>query len=259
MVDHPLQLTYDQLLARDLVEVPVTLQCVSNEVGGDLVGTAMWTGVRLADVLAEAGVQKRADQVIGESVDGFTAGFPSALAVDGRDALIAVGMGGETLPPLHGFPARLVVPGLYGYVSATKWLSAIRLTTFAEEAGYWIPRGWSRLGPIKTQSRIDVPRAGGSVKPGKVAIAGVAWAPTRGISRVEVRVDDGPWQDATLGRVANNDTWVQWMLAWDGKPGDHRAEVRATDGTGDVQTAKLADPAPDGATGHHTIDFTVEG
>ena len=259
MVDHPLELTYDELLARDLVEVPVTLQCVSNEVGGDLVGTAMWTGVRLADVLNEAGVQHRADQVVGESVDGFTAGFPSSVALDGRDALIAVGMGGETLPPLHGFPARLVVPGLYGYVSATKWLSEIRLTTFAEEAGYWIPRGWSRLGPIKTQSRIDVPRDGGSIGRGKVAIAGVAWAPTRKISRVEVRVDDGPWQDATLGRVANDDTWVQWMLPWDAASGNHHAEVRATDGTGDVQTAELADPAPNGATGHHRVEFTVEG
>jgi DMSO/TMAO reductase YedYZ molybdopterin-dependent catalytic subunit len=257
-VDRELTFTYDDLFARtDLIEVPITMQCVSNEVGGDLIGTARWTGVPLATILHEAGVHRDADQVIGESVDGFTAGFPTQVALDGRDALLAIGMDGLSLPIAHGFPARLVVPGLYGYVSATKWLKEIRLTTFDAEEGFWIPRGWSRLGPIKTQSRIDVPRDGGSVRAGRVPIGGVAWAPHRGIERVEVRVDDGPWQRAELGRVASADTWVQWRLDWAATPGNHRLSVRATSADGNVQTAREAPPAPDGATGHHTIEVAV--
>jgi len=256
-VDRPIRLSYDDLLARDLVEVPITMQCVSNEVGGDLIGTARWTGVPLAELLREAGVRTGADQVVGESVDGFTAGFPTELALDGRDALVAVGMNGRSLTTEHGFPARLVVPGLYGYVSATKWLKEIRLTTFAEESGFWIPRGWSRLGPIKTQSRIDVPRAGGQVPAGRRPIAGVAWAPTRGIATVEVRIDGGAWREADLGRVASPDTWVQWKLTWDAAPGEHTIEVRATDGQGSKQTAVEAPPAPDGASGYDTIVVTV--
>ncbi|MEZ5182181.1 MAG: molybdopterin-dependent oxidoreductase [Acidimicrobiales bacterium] len=256
LVDRPLELSYDDLLARELVEVPVTIQCVSNEVGGDLVGTASWRGVRLADVLREAGVQDGAEQIVGESVDGFTAGFPVEAALDGRDALIAVAMDGRPLPPEHGFPVRLIVPGLYGYVSATKWLSEIRATTW-DEAGYWIPRGWAREGPIKTMSRIDVPRSGADVEAGARPIAGVAWAPHRGIVRVEVRVDGGPWQEATLGPTASEDTWIQWWLRWDATPGDHELEVRATAADGDVQTDVEAPPAPDGATGHHTVRVAV--
>ncbi|WP_426573424.1 sulfite oxidase [Aquihabitans sp. McL0605] len=256
MVQRELTFTYDELLARPLVEVPITMQCVSNEVGGDLIGTARWTGIPLAKLLEEAGVDAKAEQVIGESVDGFTAGFPVEVALDGRDAMLVLGMNGRTLPAEHGFPARLVVPGLYGYVSATKWLKEIRLTTWDEE-GYWIPRGWSRLGPIKTSSRIDVP-AGGSVAAGRQAIAGVAWAPHRGIDRVEVQVDHGPWQRATLGPTASDDTWVQWWLDWDAPSGDHRIRVRATDGTGKTQTAQWASPEPDGATGYHSIGVTVE-
>lgn len=256
-VDRELTFTYADLLARDLVEVPITIQCVSNEVGGDLIGTARWIGVPLRELLEEAGVHDDADQVVGQSVDGFTAGFPTEVARDGRDALVALGMNGRSLPGAHGYPARLIVPGLYGYVSATKWLEEIRLTTFADEEGFWIPRGWSRLGPIKTQSRIDVPSAGSDLAAGTQPIAGVAWAPHRGIERVEVRVDDGPWRAATLGRVASADTWVQWRLAWDAAPGDHTIEVRAVDGTGAVQTARRSRPDPDGAPGHHTIDVSV--
>ena len=256
MVDRELSLSFDDLLARDLLEVPITIQCVSNEVGNHLVGTARWRGVLLADLLREAGVRDGAEQVIGESVDGFTAGFPLDAALDGRDALLVVGMDGEPLPPEHGFPARLVVPGLYGYVSATKWLSEIRVTTWDEE-GFWIPRGWSRLGPIKIASRIDVPHSGAELAAGTVAVAGVAWAPQRGISKVEVRIDEGEWREARLGPVPSDDTWVQWVLEWPATAGDHRITVRATAGDGEIQTAEEAPPAPDGATGHHSVQVSV--
>lgn len=256
LVDRELTFTYDQLLRRDMVEVPITMQCVSNEVGGNLIGTARWLGVPLAELLREAGVQQAATQVMGESVDGFTAGFPVKAALDGREALVAVGMNGHPLPVEHGFPVRLVVPGLYGYVSATKWLKEIRLTTWDEE-GYWIPRGWSRLGPIKTQSRIDVPSGVDDLDAGPQPVAGVAWAPHRGIQKVEVRVDDGPWRTATLGPVASDDTWVQWWWEWKATTGDHVLEVRATDADGKVQTATVARPDPDGATGHHRRSVRV--
>jgi len=256
MVDREITLTYDDLLARDLIEVPITMMCVSNEVGNHLVGTARWTGILLADLLKEAGVQAGAEQVVGQSVDGFTAGFPVEAALDGRDAMLVVGMNGRPLPVEHGFPARLVVPGLYGYVSATKWIEEIRLTTWDEE-GFWIPRGWARLGPIKTASRIDVPHDGEALTPGTRAVAGVAWAPHRGIERVEVQVDDGPWRKATLGPTASDDTWVQWWLRWDAPAGEHQIRVRAVDGEGRTQTAARAAPAPDGATGLHTIEVTV--
>jgi DMSO/TMAO reductase YedYZ molybdopterin-dependent catalytic subunit len=227
----------------------VTLSCVSNEVGGGLVGNARWQGVLLADLLARAGVQSGATQVIGRSVDGFTAGFPTEVALDGRNAMVAVAMNGEPLPAAHGFPARLVIPGLYGYVSATKWLSAIELTSFDDVDGYWIPRGWAKEGPIKTQSRIDV------VSP-KV-IAGVAWAPTRGIERVEVKIDDEAWRDATLAAPLSADCWRQWFVPWNVPPGRHVIAVRATDGTGATQTAERTDVAPDGASGYHTIQVDV--
>lgn len=250
MVDRPLELSYDDLLARELIEVPITIQCVSNEVGGDLVGTASWRGVRLAEVLREAGVQGGAEQLVGESVDGFTAGFPVEAALDGRDALIAVAMDGRPLPPEHGFPVRLIVPGLYGYVSATKWLRRIELTTLEAADGYWIPRGWAKEAPIKTQCRIDTPR--GDQGAGRVPVAGVAWAPTRGISKVEVQVDEGPWEAARLGPGTNDDRWVQWVYDWRPTPGRYRLRARATDGAGDTQTADVAPPAPDGATGYPT-------
>ena len=257
LVDRDLELSYADLLARDLVEVPITIQCVSNEVGGDLIGTARWRGVPLAELLAEAGVQPGATQIMGESVDGFTAGFPVEAGTDGRDSLLAVAMNGQSLEPAHGFPARLIIPGLYGYVSATKWITQIRLTTFEDEQGYWVPRGWSADGPIKLQSRIDVPRPGDAVEPGPRAIGGVAWAPHTGIERVEVRVDDGPWEDAELGSVASVDTWVQWRVPWDATPGQHRIQARAVDVEGRVQTAEEAPPAPNGATGLHTVTVRV--
>ncbi|MEK7295214.1 MAG: molybdopterin-dependent oxidoreductase, partial [Actinomycetota bacterium] len=198
-VERPLRLTYDDLLARPQVERVITIACVSNEVGGDLIGNAVWQGVLLADLLAEVGVHDDAAQVFGTSVDGWTCGFPVEVALDGRDAMIAIGMNGDRLPLQHGFPARMIVPGLYGYVSATKWLSRIDLTTWDEAVGYWVPRGWSRDAPIKTQSRIDVPRRGQKVPAGRTAIAGIAWAQHRGVAKVEVRIDDGDWREARLG------------------------------------------------------------
>lgn len=257
MVDTPLSISYDELLAMDSVEETVTLQCVSNEVGGRLIGNAVWQGVPLAALLEQAGVHDDATQIVGRSVDGFTAGFPTALAVDGRTALVAYAMNGEPLPADHGFPARLVVSGLYGYVSATKWLSEIELTTWEDVDGYWVPRGWSKEGPVKTMSRIDVPASGAELAPGRQAIAGVAWAPNIGIERVEVQVDDGEWREAELGRTASDDTWVQWHVAWDAEPGEHRLRVRATDATGTTQTERQASPAPNGATGWHTRDVHV--
>ncbi len=255
MVDNPLSLTMDDLLAMELHERYVTIACVSNEVGGDLVGNALWTGVHLSEVLEMAGVQPGATQVVGRSVDGWTAGFPTDLVFDGREPLIAIGMNGEPLPPDHGFPARLIVPGLYGYVSATKWLSEIQLTTWEGFDGYWVPRGWSKTGPIKTQSRIDVPRRNELVDGKPTVLAGVAWAPLKGIERVEVRVDDGEWVGAELTTPLSDAAWVQWRAEIELASGDHVAQVRATDGTGTTQTDVIRRSDPDGATGWHTVRF----
>jgi len=257
MVDREVVLTYEDLVERDLVERYVTLSCVSNEVGDDLVGNASWWGTLLAPLLEEAGVQPGATQVVGRSVDGWTAGFPTEAALDGRDALLAVGMNGEPLPAEHGYPARLVVPGLYGYVSATKWISEIELTTLEGFDAYWVPRGWAKLGPVKTQSRIDVPRPGSTIEPGSTVVAGVAWAPGRGISAVEVSIDDGDWQPAELTEPLSEDAWLQWRAEVELEEGSHTVAVRATDGDGQVQTAELAPVRPDGATGHHTIRVTA--
>ena len=266
MVERPFEMTFDELLAMPSREDVVTLTCVSNEVGGDLVGNARWLGVSLADVLNKAGVKPGATQIIGRSVDDFTVGFPTEVALDGRPALIAYGMNGEALPGPHGFPARLVVPGLYGYVSATKWLTEIELTTWEAFDAYWVPRGWSKTGPIKTQSRIDVPRDGRTVKPGRVAIAGVAWAGDRGIKQVEVRAyardtspDAAPWMTGTLSEAMSGNAWRQWVVEWQGaQPGDYVIEVRATDGKGATQTNKRQRSDPDGATGWHQIDIRVK-
>jgi DMSO/TMAO reductase YedYZ molybdopterin-dependent catalytic subunit len=257
MVDEPFTITYDELVAIADFEDVVTMQCVSNEVGGSLVGNATWQGVRLATLLERAGVQDGATQIVGTSVDAFTAGFPTEVGLDGRTALVAIAMNGEPLPAVHGFPARLVVAGLYGYVSATKWLDSIKLTTLEDFDGYWIPRGWSKDGPIKTASRIDVPTSGSSVDAGPQAVAGVAWAPIGGVSKVEVQVDDGPWSEATLGEVASGNTWVQWYLPWDATSGEHKIRVRATNAAGDTQTEQERSPAPDGATGWHTRSVRV--
>jgi DMSO/TMAO reductase YedYZ molybdopterin-dependent catalytic subunit len=258
MVERELELSYAELLDRPLVEADVTLTCVSNEVGGDLVGNARWLGVRLDEVLAEAGVRPGATQVVSRSSDGWSCGFPTEDALDGRDALIAVGMNGEPLPISHGFPARLVVPGLYGYVSATKWLTEIELTTWDAFDGYWVDRGWAKEAPVKTASRIDVPRGFADLPRGRTAIAGVAWAQGRGIERVEVRIDDEPWVEARLARSAGPTTWRQWVHEWEATPGRHDIAVRATDGTGATQPGERVDPVPDGATGWHSIVVTVD-
>jgi len=256
MVDRPFEVSYAELMAMPQVEADIMLSCVSNEVGGSLAGTARWQGVPLAEVLRRAGVKQGASQVVGRSVDGWTAGFPTEMVFDGRDALVALGMNGEPLPQAHGFPARLVVSGVYGYVSATKWLKEIELTTLDFD-GYWVPRGWSKQGPVKLQSRIDVPGGDQTVRAGRVTIAGVAWAPTRGVSRVQVSIDGGPWQEATLADALSADIWRQWRHQWDAAPGPHRIAVRAVDGRGEVQTAEQRSPRPDGASGHHSIDVNV--
>lgn len=256
-VRNPIELSFDDLLARPMVERYVTLACVSNEVGGDLIGNARWLGVPIKELLDEAGPEEGADQVVGRAVDGWTCGTPTSVLRDGRDALLAVGMNGEPLPIQHGFPVRMVVPGLYGYVSACKWLTELELTSFADFDAYWVPRGWSVQGPIKTQSRIDTPRPRSRPAAGPVIVAGVAWAQHRGIRRVEVRVDGGPWQEATPAPAVSADTWVQWSWRWDATPGEHALQVRATDTTGETQTEQRAPVAPDGATGWHTVRVTV--
>lgn len=258
----PLTLSYADLLAREQIEIDCTLSCVSNEVGGSLVGNARWQGVELAPLLAEAGIPDGTTQVGATSTDGWSCGFPiETLDRPPGDptppAIIAVGMNGEPLPLIHGFPARLVIPGLYGYVSACKWLETIELTTWEDFTGYWVPRGWSKEAPIKTQSRIDVPAEGSTVNAGAATIAGVAWAGIRALSKVEVRVDGGPWRAATLGPELSEATWRQWWLDWDATPGRHTLTVRATDGDGVTQTAQPSRPDPDGATGWHAVVVTV--
>ena len=256
MVKNPLRFTYAQLIARPVFELDDTIACVSNEVGGPLVGNARWLGVRLDDLIREAQPTADSDQIMGYSHDGFTAGFPLAT-LDGRDAMIAIGMNGEVLPTEHGFPARIIVPGLYGYVSATKWLVRIELTRFDKKQGFWISRGWSERAPIKTQSRIDTPATGSEITAGTVAIAGVAWAPTRGISKVEVRVGSGPWRVANLGEVIADTTWRQWWIDWNASAGDYIIAVRASDGDGNVQSEQYVSIEPNGAEGWHSIKVRV--
>lgn len=258
MVDRPLQFSYPELLAMPLFEQYVTIACVSNTVGGNLVGNTVWTGIHLKAILAMAGVKPGATQIVGRSVDGFTVGFPTSWALDpAREPMIALGMDRQPLPAAHGYPARLIVPGLYGYVSATKWLAEIELTTREAFDGYWIDLGWAKDGPILTQSRIDNPADGSTVSAGTVQVDGLAWAPDRGIARVEISVDGGPWQEAELSRAISKATWVQWVVAWQATKGRHTIEVRATDGTGTIQTAQESPPAPDGARGHDRISVTV--
>ena len=257
MVDRELSLTFDDLLARDLVERDVTLTCVSNEVGGTYAGNARWLGAPLADLLDEAGVRPGADMILSTSADRMTISTPTAVVMDGRDALLAVGMNGEPLPAAHGFPCRMVVPGLYGYVSATKWVVDLELTRFADATAYWTDRGWAERGPIKTMSRIDTPRPFAKPAAGRVAVAGVAWAQHRGIEKVEVRVDGGRWHQARLAEVPSADTWRQWVWPWDAEPGTHTLEVRATDADGRTQPERRADPFPSGATGWHSTTVTV--
>jgi DMSO/TMAO reductase YedYZ molybdopterin-dependent catalytic subunit len=258
MVDRPLELTYEELLAMPLREQYVTIACVSNEVGGDLVGNARWGGVPLRDLLDRASVQSGATQIVGRAQDGWTAGFPTAwLDVPDREALVVVSMNGDPLPAAHGYPARLIVPGLYGYVSATKWLVQIELTTLEAFDAYWVPLGWAKEAPIKTQSRIDTPRSRGQLAAGIVPVAGVAWAPDRGVAGVEIQVDDTAWQPAELSTPISDATWVQWLTTWQATPGDHVIRVRATDRTGETQTDVRSRPDPDGATGYHELRVTV--
>jgi DMSO/TMAO reductase YedYZ molybdopterin-dependent catalytic subunit len=264
LVDTPFELTWAELLTLPLEEHHVTLACVSNAVGGNLIGNARWLGYPVRGLLARAGPHADADMVLSRSVDGFTASTPLDVLRDpGRDCLLAIGMNGEPLPAEHGFPARLVVPGLYGYVSATKWVTELRVTRFADDVAYWTQRAWSERGPIKLESRIDVPRPGATVTPlsdGTVVVAGVAWAQHSGIDAVEVQVADGPWAVATLAETVGADTWRQWRYAWDAEaagPGEHTLRVRATDADGTVQTRDEAPPVPDGASGWHTISVRV--
>jgi DMSO/TMAO reductase YedYZ molybdopterin-dependent catalytic subunit len=259
MVDREVSLSFDDLVRLPNFEQYVTIACVSNEVGGSLVGNALWRGVHLRDVLAMAGVKAGATQIVGRSVDDFTVGFPTAWAMDpARDPMIAIGMNGGSLPAAHGYPARLIVPGLYGYVSATKWLKEIELTTLEAFDAYWVPLGWAKEAPILTQARIDVPHSGARVPKGTITVAGVAWAPDRGISRVEVRIGGGDWQPATVSVPLSDATWVQWRYDWAATvTGIFDVTVRATDGTGAVQEERVTRPAPDGARGYHRVSVEV--
>jgi DMSO/TMAO reductase YedYZ molybdopterin-dependent catalytic subunit len=257
LVDREVVIDYQQLVERQLTEAWVTICCVSNDVGGPLIGNAWWSGVRVADLLKEAGVQDGADAVLQTSYDDWTCGTPLSVLTDDRDALLAVAMNGKPLPIDHGFPVRTIVPGLYGYVSACKWVVDMKVTRFADISAYWTERGWSEMGPVKISSRIDVPQDNGDIAASGGRVAGVAWAQHTGIAAVEVNVDGGDWQPAELGRVPSDDTWVQWVATLDMTPGDHVLRVRATDKDGLVQTGELADVIPDGATGWHTIDVTA--
>ncbi len=257
MVEREVELTYAELVELPTIERDITLTCVSNVVGGRYVGSARWIGVPLATVLELAGVKPGADQIVSTSVDGFTIGTPTVIATDGRDAMLAFAMNGEPLPPAHGYPVRMVVPGLYGYVSATKWLVDLELTTFDAYDPYWVQRGWAAEAPIKTMSRIDAPKPLARLAAGTVAVGGVAWAQHRGVERVEVRVDGGPWTEARLAKVGSIDTWRQWVYEWDAAPGNHAIEVRATDGDGVIQTEARSEPFPSGATGWHSVVVTV--
>jgi DMSO/TMAO reductase YedYZ molybdopterin-dependent catalytic subunit len=259
MVDRELEFGFADLDRLPVVERVVTLTCVSNPVGGDLISTATWRGYLVRDLLAQAGIHPDADMVLSTSIDGFTAGTPTEALTDGRGAMLAIAMNDQPLPIEHGYPARLVVPGLYGYVSATKWVVDLELTRFDRAEAYWTRLGWSAHGPIKTESRIDVPRSGQVVKRGPVTFGGVAWAQNRGVRAVEASIDDGPWLPAQLGAAYSGDTWRLWSLPWEAQQsGDHRIRVRATDDTGAVQTSELADPVPNGASGWHTVAFAVQ-
>ena len=261
-VENPVSFTYKDLLGMPTRESDVTLSCVSNEVGGGLVSNARWTGVLLSDVLKEAGVGREnvgraSRQLVGRSADGWTGGFKTDLALDGRDALVAFGMNGSELPVKHGYPVRLVVPGIYGYVSATKWLTEIELTDWDYDA-YWIRRTWSKEGPVKTQSRIDTVKDGAGLEAGRIPVGGVAWAPHKGIGRVEVSTDGGgTWNEARLASQLSPDACPQYVYEWDPKPGEHEIKVRATNGEGETQSAKPAPPHPSGADGYHTVRVTV--
>ncbi|HEX4788206.1 MAG TPA: molybdopterin-dependent oxidoreductase [Actinospica sp.] len=258
MVDRPFQITFDELLKYAFEEHDLTLTCVSNPVGGSYCGNARWLGTPLAPLLRRAGVRSGADMILSTSTDGMTIGSPVEAVLDGRQAMLAVAMNGEALPIEHGFPCRMLIPGLYGYVSATKWVTDINLTTFASSSAYWTQNGWSPQGPVKTASRIDVPQNGATVPAGTVVIAGTAWATHRGIAAVEVQIDGGSWAETTLATSDTPDTWRQWSYRWaDAPKGSHTVKVRATDATGALQISTVQDVVPDGATGYHSINLQV--
>jgi DMSO/TMAO reductase YedYZ molybdopterin-dependent catalytic subunit len=257
LVDRELTLTYQDLLDRGLQDAWITICCVSNPVGGNLIGNTVWGGVPIREILAEVGVAPDADALLSTSDDGWTCGTPLDVLTDDRNALLAVTMNGEPLPIPHGFPVRQVVPGLYGYVSATKWVTDINVTTFAAATPYWAEHGWSQQAPIKTESRIDVPAVGSTLRPGRTQVAGVAWAQHKGVAAVEVRVDRGPWHETRLAAVPDIDTWRQWVWEWQATPGSHVIEARATDRTGYTQTAVQAQPVPNGASGYPSAAVTV--
>ena len=256
MVNNPMTITFDQLMKLPMIEHDVTLTCVSEGVGGGYIGNARWQGALLAGLLRKAGLQSGADQIVMRDVNGMNLGVAVDPVMDGRASLLAVGMNGQPLPQAHGFPVRVVVPGLYGYVSATKWVVDMELTTFGAFDAYWVRQGWSREGPVKTESRIDVPKGGGNLAAGRATIAGVAWAQNTGVEAVEVSVD-GTWYNANLAAQDTIDTWRQWYHAWDATPGPHTLKVRATDTTGYTQTSVVHQTQPNGATGHHTIQVSV--
>jgi DMSO/TMAO reductase YedYZ molybdopterin-dependent catalytic subunit len=262
MVDNELELTFADLLVRDQIERYITLSCVSNEVGGDLVGNAKFQGVLMKEILDEAGVQPGATQVVSRSIDGWNCGSPTSAIMDGRDAMFAIAMNGEPLPAEHGYPVRLVVPGLYGYVSATKWVTEVELTRWEDFDGYWITRNWAKEGPVKTMARIDRPGNGRTYVPngtGVIDIAGLAWAVHRGVSRVEVSIDDGAWLECELAGVPSDDTWRQWRYRWvDFTPGGHTVRARAFDGDGEPQPEQPKPVGPDGAQGYHAVRFDVD-
>ncbi|TSI13115.1 molybdopterin-dependent oxidoreductase [Brevibacterium aurantiacum] len=259
MVETEVTLTMDDLLSLPLDEHHITLTCVSNPVGGDLVGNATWLGYPVRELLRRANPNKDADMVLSHSIDGFSASTPIEALTDDRDSLLAVGMNGSPLPPEHGFPARLVVPGLYGFVSATKWVTELEVTRFDEKTAYWTDRGWDAKAPILVASRVEVPKPLAKVSAGDVAVAGTAWAQRSGIKRVDVKLDDGEWTSAELGDEVNIDTWRQWTTGFsDVDPGLHTVTVRAIDQDGNVQTPKRRKSIPNSATGHHHIQFSVE-
>jgi DMSO/TMAO reductase YedYZ molybdopterin-dependent catalytic subunit len=257
MVARELTITFDQLIHRPLTADYITLTCVSNPVGGPYVGNALWIGASLASVLREAGVRAGADQLLCTSADGFTSGTPLQTVMDGRDAMLAVAMNGTALPVAHGFPVRMVVPGLYGYVSACKWITDIEVTTYGSNVAYWAQRGWSAQAPIKTESRIDVPSGTSTLKPGPTQVAGVAWAQHKGIDAVEVQIDNGPWHEARLATVPDIDCWRQWVWDWDATPGTHQIAARATDATGYTQTSLQEPPEPNGASGYPIVSVNI--
>jgi DMSO/TMAO reductase YedYZ molybdopterin-dependent catalytic subunit len=257
MVDRAAEIGFEDLIARPLIERDITLNCVSNEVGGPYVGNARWIGVPLKALLDELGPHDGATQILSRSADGMTIGTPTATALDGRDSMLAVAMNGRPLPFEHGFPVRMLVPGLYGYESATKWIVDIELTTLAAAEAYWVERGWAQVAPIKTASRIDTPRNNATMQRGSITVAGVAWAQHRGIRRVEISIDGATWSEATLAAEDTVDTWRQWSWSWDATPGSHVIRVRATDGAGDVQTGASARPFPSGATGWDEVNVIV--